>query len=107
MAKGDMKMRSQAITQESVAGAVSGALRRTLGSQRCAVKQVARRIGRDIRAVRGWWEGENAPRAADLILLMSQFEEVYEAVATLAGRGTPPDSVERQRIEEAIRILRG
>ncbi|HAU29824.1 MAG TPA: hypothetical protein DCW68_06940 [Rhodospirillaceae bacterium] len=101
-------MHSAAITQERVAGAVSTALLHAFRDRRHAAKEIGRQVGRDPRAVKNWLGGRCPPRAAELIELMSQFGEVYDAVMALAGRkGFQPTDDERKRIDEAIRILRG
>lgn len=97
------------LNNETVAQAVSTALRYRFGDFNCAVKRIARTINCDQRAARNWWEGNNSPRAAELIELMREFDEVHEEVLRLANRNSigssEPDI--KKRIEQAMKILSG
>lgn len=97
------------ITNEAVTQAISGALQRSFGWVPSSVKYVASRIKRNPRAVRNWFEGQNAPRAAELIDLMRESDEVYEEVLRLANRKSsgPSGSDIHLRIKKAVEILEG
>lgn len=96
------------ITNEDLTSEISGALRREAGHTPSAVKFVASRIRRNARAARNWLEGHNAPRAAELIELMREFDEVHEAVLRLANRNpASSDESVQLRIQRAMKILSG
>jgi hypothetical protein len=93
----------------SVAAAISDALRSEFSGARDAAKTIARSVSATPRTVKGWLAGDAAPRAAELVRLMAEFDEVYLAVLCLAGRAptatlTPS---QRQAVAEALRILEG
>jgi len=102
------KMSAASITNETITKAVSSALRRTVGYMPSAPKIVAGKVQRNPRAARNWLEGHNAPRAAELIELMREFDEVFEEVMRLADRkleNQQPPTLDR--IHRAIKILSG
>jgi hypothetical protein len=79
------------ISNGDVVAAVSGGLGRTFAGTGNAVKMIATRTRRNAEAIRNWVEGRNAPRAAELIELCREFDEVWEEVCRLAGR-MPPEN---------------
>ena len=71
-------------------------------------KAIARRTVVTPRTVEDWLSGENAPNAAAMIRLMSEFDEVYEAVNRMAGRTPLPTlSPEKKRAMAEIAKLLG
>jgi len=101
--------RATTITNETITQAVSMALRNAVGYMPSASKVVAGSVQRNQRAARNWLDGLNAPRAAELIELMREFDEVYYEVLRLANRTPeePSGSLTQKRIEHAINILTG
>lgn len=96
------------ITNETITQAVSTALRNAVGYMPSASKIVAHKVQRNQRAARNWLDGLNAPRAAELIELMREFDEVHQEVLRLANRSPEePAGSTQQRIEQAIKILCG
>jgi hypothetical protein len=98
-----------AITAFSVADAVRCALRSSTGFSRHAAKSIAARVGTTPRTVEDWLQGENAPQAAQLIRLIGEFDEVYEAVMELAGRPTVPAMTPAKQavLVAALKVLEG
>lgn len=99
------------LTRHSVIDTLSDALRRAAPGYAPA-KQIAIRIGRKLmsttdRAPRNWLQKRNAPDAVQLIALMSEFDEVYEAVIQLAGRKpiSTLNPEEHRAIERALEKL--
>lgn len=75
-----------AVTAQTVAAMISAALRQRFDRTRHAAKDIASRVDATPRAVEDWLQGETAPRAAELIRLCAEFDEVFDAVCALAGR---------------------
>lgn len=102
------KMHQGVISNETITQAVSTALRNAVGYFPSAPKLIAQKVQRNPRAARNWLEGHNAPRAAELIELMREFDEVHEEVLRLANRKSiEPSGSTNQRIQLAVKILCG
>jgi hypothetical protein len=79
------------VTAESCAGLVSRALRTEFGEVRAVGKSMSRRHGWAPRAWKNWFLGTNAPRMAELVVLMAECPALEEEVLALvrAKRGGP------------------
>ena len=66
--------------------AVADALRRDFGSAPSSVKQVAKLVNANERAVRNWFDGKNGPSGEHLVMLMRHSTAVLEIVLALSGR---------------------
>jgi len=86
-----------------VAAAVAAALRRDFGPRGHAIKSIAAKTNANLRAVKNWYEGRNAPNGEFLILLCRHSDEVLETVLLLAGR---PELVQKKRLMDAKRKVR-
>jgi len=86
-----------------VAAAVAAALRRDYGLRGHAIKSIAAETNANLRAVKNWYEGRNAPNGEFLILLCRHSDEVLETVLLLAGR---PELVQRMKMMDAKRKVR-
>lgn len=77
------------------------------GGKPAAAASAALRISK--RTVDAWLEERQAPRAAQLIALMRESEEVFQVVCELAGREPPPSlsPAEREAIARALDKLTG
>jgi hypothetical protein len=102
-------MLAVAISSQSVAQNVASALRAAVAHLPAAGKQVSRMTGKCPRTIRNLLEAQNAPSAATLIELMRDFDEVYEAVLSMAQRNpqAPSGANHQDRIEQAMKILGG
>jgi transcriptional regulator with XRE-family HTH domain len=99
-----------AVTAEDVAATISAALRLRFDRTRHAAKAIARRVETTPRAVEDWLQGETAPRSAELIRLCAEFDEVFDAVCTLAGRkpgGAGLTPAQREALSNLIKTLEG
>jgi hypothetical protein len=77
------------VTAASCAGLVSRVLRTEFGEVRAVGKRMARRHGWSQRAFENWFFGTNAPRMAELVVLMAECPALEEEVLALvrAKRG--------------------
>ncbi len=82
------------IDTHSVAAVISAAIRRAWGEMSAPVKRYCRVVGVDPRTGRNHWEAKNCPRAPELIRLMAECDEAFEAVLAMSNRLTP-ETVER------------
>ncbi len=67
-------------------GAVSAALRESVGDTHQAIKIVMRWTSADERTIKNWFAGTNGPSGANLIDLFRHSDEMLEACLFLAGR---------------------
>lgn len=65
---------------------VSEALRKEFGSNRSAVKTIARLVDANERAVKNWFDGTNGPNGEFLVRLCRHSDRVLETVLLQAGR---------------------
>lgn len=99
-----------AVTAQDVAARISTALRSLFDDRRHAAKAIAQRVDATPRAAEDWLQGETAPRAAELIRLCAEFDEVFDAVCAMAGRR--PDGIyltpaQRAALASIIKTLEG
>lgn len=80
-------MTTAAITSEIVASRVALGLQRKYGLIRYAITWVSRAVHSDPRAVKNWFAKVNAPRAAELIRLCVECDEVREEIYRLIDEG--------------------
>lgn len=95
------------VTSGVCASVIGQALRRAVSPFIRRDKFIAQRTGASIRAVRNWMGEENAPTSAQLITLMREFDEIFDAVLFLSGR-LPPDRSDPDPqilIKQALEIL--
>jgi hypothetical protein len=102
---------AQAISSATVAETIANALNNTWGHLRHSAKLLASSANTNVRTVRNWLDGANAPNSAELIKLMAIDDNVFRAVLDLAGRSDrrPVELTEEQRrtLSTALRILEG
>jgi len=77
------------IPSETFQGAFARALHREYGGTRAAVKTVITLTQANPRAVKNWFNANNAPNAKFLIALCRHSDEVLETFLLLAGRNDP------------------
>ena len=70
-------------TAAVISDRISETLRREYAPYRYAEKLLARKVHASPRAVRNWFSGICAPRAAELVRLMAESEELEREVARL------------------------
>jgi len=70
-------------TAAVISGRISETLRREYASYRYAEKLLARKVNASPRAVRNWFSGVCSPRAAELVRLMAESEELEREVGRL------------------------
>ena len=87
----------------AIAAAVAAALRRDFGSRGHAIKSIAAQTNANLRAVKNWYEGRNAPNGEFLILLCRHSDAVLETVLLLAGRN---DLVQKMNLTDVKRNVR-
>lgn len=101
----------QAVTSATVSEVVADALNASWGHLRHSAKLLANSTQANVRTVRNWLDGSNAPNSAELIKLMAIDDNVFRAVLDLAGRsGGQPVALtteQRQALALALRILEG
>lgn len=70
---------------------------------------VANRIDVTTRTVKGWQAGESGPHGAHLIRLMSEYDEVFDAIIEMTGRISGPSlsPAQREAARRALAILAG
>ncbi len=69
-------LKMQTVTAQNVAEVVSECLRKSPYSP----SKLAHRTKTDPRAMKNWWSGECAPRAADLINLMAECDDLADRI---------------------------
>ena len=72
--------------QLSIAEAIAEALKSEFGTSAGSVKTVGRVTQANGRAVKNWFEGNNAPSGENLVCLLRHSDRVLNAVLLLAGR---------------------
>lgn len=109
--KGSKLPAAHALSSATVAETVADALRESWGSVRNGTKALATVANSNVRTVRNWLDGANAPNSAELIKLMAVDDNVFRAVLDLAGRADskPTNLTEEQRtaLLAALKILEG
>lgn len=96
-----------AFPSQTVAERIADALRRWVGDMRAPAKQIASRIEAHPRTAENWLYARCAPTAADLIALMRESDEVFQAVCEMAKRSPSLSADAIADIEAAVKILRG
>jgi len=100
--------RMSAVTAHDVSDSISSALRRAVGNARHAAKTIAGKVKAQPRTVESWLSGETAPRAAELIRLMGEYDEVWDVVREMAGRnGDGLTDKQRQALAALRPLLEG
>ena len=68
---------------------------------------VASRIDVAPRTVKGWQAGESGPHGAHLIRLMSEYDEVFDAIIEMTGRMSSASlsPAQREAVRRALAIL--
>lgn len=85
---------------------ISEALNRAVSpfKKPCAV--IEERVGRSARAAKNWLTRENGPGGPELVDLIREFDEVYEAVMLMANRSPHPVQLSPEEKDEAMMALR-
>lgn len=98
---------AQLAQERGVATRIADAIRSTWGRYGRPASDAARALGVSRRTVDAWLEARQAPRAEQLVRLMAESDEAFEAVCQLAGRTPPPalTPAEREAVETALRLL--
>lgn len=93
------------VTDRQVAVLISQALRQEHRSSDAVVKRIARATNASPTTVRKWYEGQNAPSSANLLILMSTYDEVFQIILHILGRGdsTEADQQEQKPPSNALR----
>lgn len=95
------------IDARTVSETISGALHAALYGLKKPIGFIAERISANDSTAKNIYYAKNAPSADNLIKLMREFDEVYEAVMVLSNRKSvgqfAPDQI--QTINEALTIL--
>lgn len=95
--------------ERGVASRLASAIRAKWGKTGRPSDAASQAIRVSKRTVDAWLEERQAPRAAQLIALMRESEEVFQVVCELAGREPPPNlsPAEREAIARALDKLTG
>lgn len=96
-------MTEVALDTMTVTEVLSGAIRKGFGDLKAATKRIAQAARTNTRTAKNWYEGNNAPDATNLIMLMRESDEVFQAVLELAGRS---DAIKRAELAQTIDDLR-
>ncbi len=100
---------AQGLDGDAFARAISLALRAEYGDTHGAVKIVARLTGANLRSVRNWLEGKNAPNGRSLVALCRHSDRVFETVLRLSGRERLLKAKKlidaRQKLREIVSLL--
>ena len=72
-------------------------------------KDVAARVDVSHRVAENWIAGDNGPSGAHLVRLMSEFDEVFQAIIEMTGRISPASLTPAQQdsLRAALAILSG
>ena len=76
---------SAAITAEALTARITPVLRRAYGESRHAAKRLSRDASVSPRCAENWLDGLNAPRAAELVRLMAQCDDLAAEIEQLVA----------------------
>jgi len=110
MSSGQQRKKSHkmpvATAQLPLAHVVSLALQRAHEGQTAPVQRICQRMRKHKDVVGNWWRGKFAPRGDDLITLMSEYDEVFEAVMQMTGRDIKTET-QRAALKALLDTLEG
>ena len=95
-----------ATAQLPLAHVVSHALQRAHQGQTAPIQRICQRMRKHKDVVGNWWRGKFAPRGDDLVTLMAEYDEVFEAVMQMTGREIETET-QKTALRKALEILEG
>ncbi len=81
------------IYHQEIARKIAQALRADYGEQYSSIKQIAKNTSASLSTIKKWYEGQNPPNSANLIILAqhspSVLKVLMQMIGTCGGRGCP------------------
>lgn len=70
------------------------------------IQRLAHRLGRSASTVKTWFSGRHEPKASDLIQMMAEYDEVFEAVMKLSKRDINTEA-KKTALRELAALIEG
>lgn len=94
-------------TCHNATGLLADALTRATANVTCAAKRIGRVLGKSERTGHNVLSGAHEIKAGDLIKLMREYDEVWDVVQEMAGRGDGLTEKQRRALAALGPLLEG